>query len=456
MPGSSAIVNNASSASHSATPHRAINFCARLGRAALLCALATSCVAQAATIFDKDNIQLELYGILDVGVGYLEHSYGASDVLASTINSYNLNGSPNSYFGLFSGGASMSRAGVRGEMHFDTGQKAYFRLETAITVISGQISNNGQAIYNNINKLTSANSASAINGQLFSRAAYLGFSDSMLGAVEVGRTINFSLDQTSAYDPLFASLLFSPLGYSGGIGGGEAATEKSRLDNSIKYYNTISGFSFGAAYQFKGDQSSQNAGYGWVAMAGYAIGGFSVEGVFSEMTNAVTWPVQYSNVVAPDPNVQVENTKGYMLTAKYTIDKATIKVGYEGITVWAPSNPNLDITHYYSLLPPNHSVNAAGQQYINLWWVGGDYKFTPKFDLAVGIYDIDTYNAPEVGKAYWATEYSLLADYTLSHGFDTYLGIMISDFSGVGLTKHHPNNAYSTNGMYGVGLRYRF
>jgi general bacterial porin, GBP family len=449
-------VNNSISASHSAALHRRIKLCATLGRAVLLGVLATSGAAQAATIFDKDSMQLELYGILDVGVGYLEHSYGASDVLASTINSYNLNGAPNSYFGLFSGGASMSRAGIRGEIHLDTGQKAYFRLETAITVISGQLSNNGQAVYNNIGKNTSANSASAINGQLFSRAAYLGFSDPMFGALEVGRTINFSLDQTAAYDPLFASLLFSPLGYSGGIGGGLGATEKSRLDNSIKYYNTLHGFSFGAAYQFKGDQSSQNAGYGWVAMAGYTIGGFSVEGTFSEMTNAVTWPIQYSNVVPPDPNVQVENTKGYMVTAKYTIDKATIKAGYEGITVWSPSNPNLDITHYYSLFPPKGSVNAAGQQFINLWWIGGDYKFTPKFDLAVAIYDIDTYNAPENGKNYWNTEYSVLADYTLSHGFDTYAAFMISDYSGLGLIRHHPNNAYSTNGMYGVGVRYRF
>jgi general bacterial porin, GBP family len=448
-------VNNSISASGT-SDHRRTHPGAMLGRAILIGVIATSGAAQAATIFDKDSIQIDLYGILDVGVGYLEHSYGASDVLASTVNSYNLNGSPNSYFGLYSGGASMSRVGLRGEIHIESGQKAYFRLETPITVISGQISNNGQAIYNNINKLTSANSASAINGQLFSRAAYLGFSDPMFGAVELGRTVNFSLDQTAAYDPLYAALLFSPLGYSGGIGGGLGATENSRLDNSVKYYNTLHGFSFGAAYKFKGDQSSQNAGYGWVAMAGYTIGGFSVEGTFSEMTNTVTWPVQYSNVVAPDPNVQVENTKGYMLTAKYTVDKATVKIGYEALTFWAPSDPNLDITHYYSLFPPNPSVNAAGHQYINIWWIGGDYKFTPKFDLAVAIYDTDTYNAPENGKNYWNTEYSLLADYTLSHGFDTYVGIMISDYSGLGLTKHHPNNAYSTNGMYGVGIRYRF
>ena len=427
-----------------------------IGGCILLTAPGSWSAAQAATIFDKDSITLDVYGILDVGVGYLEHSYAASDVLASSVNSYNLNGSPNSFFGLYSGGASMSRVGMRGEVHLDTGQKAYFRLESAVNVTTGQLSNNGQAVYNNIDKLTTANSASAINGQLFARAAYLGFSDPMFGAIEAGRTTNFSLDQVSAYDPLFGALLFSPLGYSGGIGGGLGATEKSRLDNSVKYYNTIQGVSFGAAYQFKGDKSGQNVGYGWVAMAGYTIGGFNIEGTFSEMTNAVTWPIQYSNVVAPDPNVQVENTKGWMVSAKYTFDKATVKVGYESLTTWAPSDPNLDITHYFSLMPPNPSVNASGQQFINLWWIGGDYKFNWNFDLAAGIWDIDTYNDPEVKKNYWGTAYSLLADYTLGHGFDTYAAFMIMEYSGLGLTKHSPHDAYSSNGMYGIGLRYKF
>jgi len=33
---------------------------------------------------------------------------------------------------------------------------------------------------------------------------------------------------------------------------------------------------------------------------------------------------------------------------------------------------------------------------------------------------------------------------------------MVMEYSGPGLTKHAPVNAYSSNGMYGIGLRYRF
>ena len=87
---------------------------------------------------------------------------------------------------------------------------------------------------------------------------------------------------------------------------------------------------------------------------------------------------------------------------------------------------------------------------------GGRLPLHPAFDLAAGFYNIDTYNSPEVGKAYWASAYSLLADYRFSRSCDTYLGIMATEFSGVGLTKHAPINAYSSNAMYGIGLRFRF
>ena len=437
-------------------PHRRRGACMALSGFWFVSLLGATEIARAVVVFDKDNGQVEIYGILDVGLGYLEHSYSASDTLASTVNSYNLNSSPNSFTGLYSGGASMSRVGLRGAFKFGSGQQAFFRLESAITVVSGNLSNNGLAIFNNINGLHSANSASAINGQAFSRAAYLGVSDPTFGSLELGRVLNFSLDQTVQYDPLQAALLYSPIGYSGGIGGGLGATENSRLDQGVRYENAVGLIKFGAEYKFSGDKGSQSAGSGWVGMLAFTRGGFSIEGTFSEMTNAVTWPIAYSNVVKPDPNVQVENTKGYMLTVLYTVGKATAKAGWEDITVSAPSNRHLNVQWYYGLLLPKPSVNASGEQFLDLYWVGGEYRFTPQFYLEAAFYNIDTYNRPEAGKAYWAQAYSLLADYQFTHSFDTYLGIMVMEYSGPGLTKRAPVNAYSSNGMYGIGLRYRF
>lgn len=411
----------------------------------------------AVEIYGSDTAHFEIYGILDIGLGYLEHSWAGSDVFASTINPYNLNAAPHSFTGLYTGGISMSRVGASGEVGFGSGQKAFFRVETAVNSTTGMLSNNGQAIDNNIYVLRTANAASAINGQWDSRGAYLGISDPHWGSLAGGRTTNFAFDQVVEYDPVQGSLLYSPLGFSGGIGGGLGATENSRLDESLKYVNKLSGIDFGLQYKFKGDQNAQSAGYAWVAMLGYSNGPFSLKGTLSETTNSVVWPVQYSNVTPPGQSLQIENTKGYMLTAMYKLGSATLKAGYEDLLVYRPSNPNLTgIQDYYGMAVPKAAANATGRQYYQVWWVGGDYRFTQQFDIGVGVYDIDTYNNPEISKQYLALAYSLLADYSFTKKFDAYLGVMLMEYSGVGLNNKAPVIAYSSNALYGVGLRFRF
>jgi GBP family porin len=423
---------------------------------AAMCTVGTAAVVQAATLYRSDDAHFDIYGILDAGLGYLEHSWAGSDVFASTINPYNLNASPHSFAGLYSGGISMSRVGTSGEFGFGDGRQVFFRLETAINVTTGMLSNNGQAIDNNVYVLRTANAASAINGQWDSRAAYLGVSDPRWGSLQAGRTTNFSFDQVVEYDPVQAALLYSPLGFSGGIGGGLGATENSRLDESLKYQNRLSGADFGLQYKFKGAQNAQSAGYAWVAMLGYGNGPFSLRGTLSATTNSVVWPVQYSNVTPPGQSLQIENTKGYMLTAMYKAGSATFRAGYEDLEIYAPSNPDLGgIQDYYGISVPKPAVNASGRQLYQVWWAGGDYRFTPQFDLGVGVYDIDTYNDPEVNRQYLALAYSLLADYNVTRRLDAYFGVMLMEYSGVGLNNKAPVIAFSSNALYGVGLRLR-
>ncbi|HUL46717.1 MAG TPA: porin [Steroidobacteraceae bacterium] len=414
-------------------------------------------VVEAATVFESDAAHFDIYGILDAGLGYLEHSWAASDVFASTINPYNLNAAPHSFTGLYTGGISMSRVGTSGELTFGDGDRVFFRLETAVNVTSGMLSDNGQAIDNNIYVLHTANAASAIDGQWDSRAAYLGVSDPRWGSLQGGRTTNFSFDQVVEYDPVQAALLYSPLGFSGGIGGGLGATENSRLDESLKYQNRLAGVDFGLQYKFKGDQSAQSAGYAWVAMLGYGSGPLSLKGTVAETTNSVVWPVQYSNVTPPGQSLQIENTKGYMLSAMYKSGSVTLKAGYEDLEVYAPSNPGLTgIQDYFGIAVPKPATNATGRQYFQVWWLGGDYRFTPRLDLAAGVYDVDTYNNPELNKQYLALGCSLLADYNFTRRFDAYFGAMLMQYSGVGLDNRAPVIAHSRNALYGVGIRFRF
>ncbi|HXY76929.1 MAG TPA: porin, partial [Steroidobacteraceae bacterium] len=116
-------------------------------------ALAASGLARAQLELRKGGAEVELYGIIDVGIGTLEHSYAGSDVFASTVNPFNLNSSPRSFTGMFSGGISMSRVGVRGSAELGSGFRAFFTLESAINATSGVIANNGKSIYDNLNAL---------------------------------------------------------------------------------------------------------------------------------------------------------------------------------------------------------------------------------------------------------------------------------------------------------------
>ena len=414
--------------------------------------------ALADLVYAKNGVELSLYGILDAGVGTLEHSYSSSSVFISGINPYNLNSSPNSFTGLYGSGISMSRVGIKGEADLGNDMQAFFKLESAVNVLDGVLSDNGQSIYNDLGGLKSANGASAINGQAFQRAAYAGFSKSLWGSIELGRTTNLSLDQVTQYDPVQAAYLYSPLGFSGGIGGGLGATENTRYDDSVKYENKLGGVEFGAQYKFAGSKIDQSAGSGYVAMLGYSMGPFSVKGTYSQTTNTVAWATQYSNVVTPDSNLQIENTRGFMFSGMYSISAAaTAKIGYEYSTISAPSNQFLGgIQEYYGLTLPNPAQNMSGEQHFGTFWIGGDYKFTQAFDLAAGYYNVNTDNSPEVKKEYRAAAYSVLADYTLTKSFDAYAGILSMHYSGVGLDKHAPTLSYSSNALYGVGLRFKY
>lgn len=428
-------------------------------RLLMMASLGIACSAARADVgISKDGMSIDLYGILDVGVASVEHSYSANTNFVSGVNPFNLNSSPNSYTGVVGSGVSMSRVGLKGEAALGNEMKAFFRLESAVNVASGVLSNNGQSLFDNIHGLKSANGASAIDGQLFQRAAYVGVSKSLLGSLELGRTTNLSLDQVTQYDPVQAAYLYSPLGFSGGIGGGLGATENTRFDDSLKYENKIGGLEIGVQYKFAGSKSNQAAGSAYVAMLGYSAGPVSVKGTYSETTNTVAWATQYSNVVAPDSNLQIENTKGYMFSGRYKITPAaTAKIGYEYTTVSAPSDTNLtSITQYYGLTLPNKATNASGQQHFGTFWIGGDYKFSPAFDLAAGYYNINTDNSPEVRKDYRASVYSVLADYSFTQNFDSYAAVMLLSYSGVGLDKKAPVIANSSNAVYGVGLRYKF
>ena len=159
---------------------------------------------------------------MDASLAHIDHSLPSSDVHTFGFNSYNIPAqAQGARTAVVSGSESMSRYGIQGSELFSNGMSAFFRLEGAFNAASGQIADNGRSVLDNANTLSTFSSASAINGQAF------------------------STEQTSEFDPLHASGLYSPLGYSGTIGGGLGLTENTRLDNSVRCDLKVAGVRFG-------------------------------------------------------------------------------------------------------------------------------------------------------------------------------------------------------------------
>ncbi|MDE2585773.1 MAG: porin, partial [Betaproteobacteria bacterium] len=93
-------------------------------------ALAVAGLASTAAFADT-NVQI--YGILDMGIGHSQNSYnqsslspGGSSPIANAADKYANTG----VTGMFNGGMSASRIGLKGSEDLGNGLKAVFKLET--------------------------------------------------------------------------------------------------------------------------------------------------------------------------------------------------------------------------------------------------------------------------------------------------------------------------------------
>lgn len=406
---------------------------------------------------------IEFYAVLDDSVAHIEHSLPTSDVHTFGFNSFNVPAQDQgSRWAVVSGAEQMSRYGLQGSETFSSGVSGFFKLEGAINTASGQIANNGRSVLNNANDLSTISSASSINGQAFSRAQYVGISYPLIGSIQLGRTVAFSTEQTSEFDPLHASGLYSPIGYSGTIGGGLGITENGRFDNSIRYDNKIGNVSFGLQYKIGETDSSEAADVGSAleGMVAYHDGPFSVELAGSRAKNT---PSLSYKLFTSDVGLRVSDTFGFMLGAKYDLTpNATIFAGFEHTDQTIPSssnNWNTQITSYYAM-PIAGLVTAKafdpswGDAPIRVMWVGADYKFTDAFSLSVGYYNVNN-EANSHNDQYTNQQFAIMPDYKFDEHIDVYAGLLIAHYSGAYLTQFSPITVATGNVLYGFGVRIR-
>jgi GBP family porin len=404
---------------------------------------------------------IEMYGIIDIGVGHDSHALsedsnfptGMAPVITKTANS--------SVTGMFNGGVSPSRIGFRGTEDLGDGLKAIFTLETGFNPEFGSFSNGVASVANNTStKPTTFNGDSSISNQLFNRQAWVGLQSKDWGAIMAGRNYSLGYDVLLNYDPMEGSQMFSPFGYSGSYAGG-GYTEDFRIDNSLKYKYTNSGFNVGVLYKFGGQAGSTSAQSIAQLTAGYENGPFGIQGTYSHIKDALS---AGNSAVLGDVSLTAADTKSYMLAASYKIDAFRVRGGYQRQEFTNPSNPTLDqgLTTVLGY-PVTGAVNVTAfnhEKKLDVYFIGLTYDMSANFSGTVAYYQVKqndysggTCTGSNVSTCAGDNKfYSLLGQYKFSKRTSVYAGYMynkVSDGLAVGFT--HDNN-----GILGAGIRHAF
>jgi len=414
-----------------------------------------------------DESNVALYGILDSAIANIQHAldFSASHPVA---NNPNVTKGTNSATGVLNGGMSATRWGMKGQEDLGGGTNAVFLLEQGFNLASGAVSNAALSLANNKSTGPDMSADSAVSGQLFNRGAYVGLASGSLGTLTFGRQQSFFLDNIAVFDPMMGSQAFSPIGFSGTYGGG-GATEDSRVDNSLKYKLALGDFALGALYKFGGVAGNATAQTGVQLNGVYSAGPLAVQLGYQALKDAFA---SANASGAGTLAATAEDTKAFMIAAKYTYEQLTVRTGYEREDLSNPSHPAADqgVTYLFGIpLSAPASVNAyPNQEVFNVYWLGGGYAFTPALNLLIGGYrvtqnDYDPVNCANRTQSARCSGtlnyYSLVGDFGLSKRTDFYAGFMESTVSGGPASKvanTPPLPSETSNRIIALGMRHRF
>ena len=449
-----------------------------------------------------------IYGVMDVDTGYVQRSNGGDSSFGTTIavpvgavSTTNAGagtaGQPgNNVHGagfIGTGGESATQIGFKGTEDMGGGLKTNFQLETGFNATSGSISNGMGAQFNK----DGGSGATSLNGQLFNRQAWVGLSDAKVGALSVGRQYTGFMTVVNGYD-LVKAQAFSPIQYSGNLGGGGGITDSIRQDSSIKYEspvfaNTTLTAMYKAGNQMGsiGPQSSYNfaANYnGGKYHFGIAYMASNDALLTGSSNNALAAPLStsYGNIVsgtaltttAPVGTVTAYNTSAVAIGGDWSVtDKIKLGAGWQLFTYKAPAQNvttgatgNLISQYGYSI---SQATNYQGSnQANNLVWITANVQTSAATDVSVGFYNLNqagyttgingttNTNTPiGAGAMQW---YSLVGNYYFSKRTNLYAGYMLEKLRGTQQGANGPvssyttGNYYNTNSIVAIGMRHTF
>jgi len=459
---------------------------------------------------------ITLYGVYDVGVGWVSHGLPENGYNYEGESLVNRNGN-HAQFLIAPNNLSQTGLGIKAKEEFLQGWSIVFNASTGINPQSGQLAN--LAATNTINAGLPRGSYSfagdgARAGQTFNDEFYGGISSVHLGTLTFGRQRALGTDAMLAYDPAGGAYSFSFIGYNGLMAGG-GDTQDTRWDDAMKYRVTYGPVHFGAMYKFTDGQGGcYSASAAWTAATctpeqphnsayGFDLGGayrgFSVDVVFQQVNQAIsvlnpllgpaslsapyqstlnsinTNPINGANLIGTNNTeygIVTDNT-AVMVAAKYTWDQFKFFGGYEHILFKNPANPlGVGATAQGGyLLSGVEDNNLDSDKIVQVYWTGVKYALDSNTAITLAYY-FETQNdfrvpatcSPAAGFRSSCSgtlnEVSLYTDYHFTKRLDAYAGIAYSDVTG-GLAiaiPHGPGVPYYYNNNIAptVGARFTF
>jgi predicted porin len=427
--------------------------------------------AGAASAEDTATINgITFYGVIDVALTYDTHGAPPPPQGGTIGSDWAVQKNSNrSILEMAQSGMSQSRWGIKGAEDIGGGWMGLFKLEGAINPLAGTITDAQRTIASNNGIAQAQQSAfgdSAINGQLFSRAAFGGLSHPQYGTVTFGRNTTFENDAVAAYDPDGQGYAFSLIGFSGATAGA-GRTEDSRWDNSVKYLGSYGPARFGAMYQLGGTVTRNDTGFG--GDLGFDYAGFSFDGVYTVKKDMVSaaplTAAQVLSTVAAGYNPQnsisatVSDNVAFGLNLKYAWEQFKFYAGYEHIKFGNARSPLpvgfINIGQYIGSVVSN---TGAQGELLQVSWVGARYQVTPKLEAIVSWdrYDQNSFKGNGCSDTSAAScsgsenTASLVFDYHFTNKVDAYAGAMYSHvLNGLASGFYHSNNIDPT-----IGLRF--
>jgi predicted porin len=404
---------------------------------------------------------LTLYGVVDLGVAYLNHGAPLSATYGPGLPFLVQKFSDRSVFSLTPNGLGQSKLGLSGVEPVGGEVSFVFRLEAAFQPTSGRLTDGPASLIKDNGRPLSAyveSSDASRAGQPLQGAAYAGFSSKSFGTLTYGWQNSLMLDDLIKYDPQAQSYAFSTIGYAG-VAGGAGDTEDARLGSTLKYAVGRGPVRLALLHQFGRSHAIPEGSE--AADIGLDLGAFSVDAIYDQVKGAVAASslTAAQNLAHPGTlAATISDNTTWSVQAKYAFRRARLYAGYEHIEYADPSDPlaaGVGDIGGYRISAVNNTA-YADHKVLQISWIGLRYAATPRLDLAGAYYryDQNSYNGNGCANESAAScsgnldQLSATAVYKLVRHFDLYGGVVSSRVAG-GLASGYLKAA-ATGSMAGV------